>query len=215
MSRFSVRQCVVASCLGLSLGLLSIQNGHCQTTTTGWTSEASSAMQAQGCDPAVVQRISQAQDAEIRSQTVMAHTLFDYIKDIKMSAATCLNSLMPHLYFGRSGSSNIWGQIGNAVCNAIDEMVDPTLSTINGGISSFTGSMSNSLYQNLSLGNGAVNLGSVPMGISVSQSGGQLLNTDALVNSLYDNTTNGTFDYTKNAGSFFQTGNLLNVYGNN
>ena len=181
MIRFDAGKRYMAIALaGLSLGVLLPESGQCQTT--GWTSNASTAMQAQGCDPAVVQRISQAQDAEIRAQSEMAHKLFDYIKDLKTSAASCLSSLMPHAYFGREGLGNIWDQIGNAVCNEIDQMADPTLNTINGGISNITGNLSNSLYKNLSLGNGAINLGSVPMGVSVGQGGGSVLNTDAILN---------------------------------
>ena len=92
-------------------------------------------------------------------------------------------------------------------------MADPTLNTINGGIGTITGNLSNSLYKNLSLGNGAINLGSVPMGVSVGQGCGSVLNNDAIVNSLYDNTVNASFDYTTNASSFFRPGNALQVYG--
>lgn len=197
----------------LAAGLMLAPAAGYSQTATSWSSDATNAMQEQGCDPAVVQRISQAQDAEIRAQTTMAHQLYDYLKNLKTNAATCLNSLMPHMYFGRGGLGDIWGQIGNAVCSEMNQMAEPTIGTINGGVSNLTGNLSSALYKNLSLGNGAINLGSVPMGLNISNGGGQLLNTDAIVNSLYDNTVNGSFNYTKNASSFFKPGNALQVYG--
>ena len=127
MIRSGVRKRYAAVALaGLCFGMLLPESGQCQTATTGWTSEASTAMQEQGCDPAVVQRISQAQDAQIRAQSEMAHALFDYIKQLKTDAASCLSGLMPHSYLVRGGFGNLWDQNGIPVCNVIEQLADPT-----------------------------------------------------------------------------------------
>ncbi len=179
-------------------------------TTSSWSSEATTNLQQQGCDPTVAANIAAAQDAQIKAQTLMAHTLYDYIKQNGHSAASCLSSLMPSATFALPNTSDLWNRVASMVCSKIQEVADPTVSTITSKVSQVEGSLSG--YSSLSLGNGSFNLGTIPTGFSVSSTG-QALNTQAIVNDLYDNTANGTFNYGSNASQYINTSNLLKVSG--
>ena len=166
------------------------------------------AMQDQGCDPNVAQMISKVQQANISGNTEMAHKLYDYINQISNQVEGCLQSLLPSAIFQKPGVGDLWNTIGNQVCNRINQVADPTLSTINNGIGQVQGTIDNTLYHNISLGVGGVNLGTVPMGYQATSTGSLFQN--GAFSKLYNSVTTNKYD---SIGSYINTGNLMQIDG--
>lgn len=166
------------------------------TTTSSWSQESASKPAQEGCDDNVLKLIGQAQENQIQGETKMAHSIYDYLNQMKNDAKSCLQNMMPQAIFqknsllqgdGNGGHSNLWNMVGNQICSKLNEVADPTLNTINAGINKGTDALTGVLYQNVTIGGGNLNLGTVPSGLQVNR-GGSLFSNNAFSN-IYDHIT--------------------------
>lgn len=204
MRKKGIKRILLAGCFGncLIASLLMAPAASAQTTTTtstatSWAQESSSKASEEGCDDKVLQLISQAQENQIQGETKMAHSIYDYLNDLKNQAKSCLDNMMPSAIFQKTDMSGLWNQLGSMVCSKLNEMADPTLNTINAGINKGTDALTGALFQNVTLGNGTLNLGSVSTGVQINR-GGSLFSSGAF-NTLYEKkltNENSTASYT-------------------
>ena len=80
------------------------------TTTSSWSQESASKPAQEGCDDNVLKLIGQAQENQIQGETKMAHSIYDYLNQMKNDAKSCLQNMMPQAIFEKSsliqGGSN-------------------------------------------------------------------------------------------------------------
>lgn len=179
--------------LGLCLPLIALPvDLMAQTTssTSSWSQESASKSAQEGCDDNVLKLIGQAQENQIQGETKMAHSIYDYLNQMKNDAKSCLQNMMPQAIFQKNSmfqSGSLWNMVGNQICSKLNEMADPTLNTINSGINKGTDAITGILYQNVTIGGGNLNLGTVPTGVQVNR-GGSLFSNNAFSN-IYDHIT--------------------------